>query len=153
MIARVLAFVFAALFSAQGIAFAQEGQAWIFRGARMDEIPAPGVRPCRALWEGETVNTRLLRSRDDKLVLIASWHTWDHTGYPIPGTLRVDGGETVSVTGYSIGPLVMVKVEDDQLLQALREARLLQWSWPWGEFSTEISGLGVAFDALGPCPG
>lgn len=151
--ARLLAVVFVLLFGTLNLAAAQDGQAWIFRGVGMDEIPAPGVRPCRALWEGRTVNTRLLRARDGTMVLIASWPTWDRTGHPISGTLAVDGGEPVVISGASIGPLFLMRVDDDALYQRLREARLLQWSLPWGEFSTEISGLGAAFDAIDVCPG
>ena len=150
---RALAILLALLFTMHAAAAAEAGQGWVFRGAAMDEIPPPGVRPCRATWEGETVNTRLVRTRDDRLVLIASWHSWDHTGYPIPGTLSIDQGEPVAVSGYSIGPLYMVRIDDDPLYQAVREARRLHWQLPWGEFTTEIEGLGAAFDAIDACPG
>jgi hypothetical protein len=119
----------------------------------MDEIPAPGERPCRAIRHGETVNTRLLRSNADRMVLIASWHTWSRTEYPVSGSFAIDGGQPVAVIGYSIGPLFMVRIDDPLLHQALRDARTLTWRLPWGDFTADVTGLGAAFDALAPCPG
>ncbi len=150
---RTLFVVFALVFALSGFAAAKDPSEWVFRGVGMDEIPAPSERPCRAIRHGDGVNTRLMRNRQGQMVLIASWHTWDHTGYPISGTLSVDDAPPVEVTGHGIGPLFMALIAEEALSARVRAAHTLRWHLPWGEFTADVEGLGAAFDAIDVCPG
>lgn len=125
---------------------------WEFRGAHMDESPAAGQRPCRAYRHSDAVNTRLMRNREGKMVLIASWPTWNHSQYPLSATLSVDGASPVDVTGYGVGPLFMVLIESEALHSRLISAHRLDWHLPWGDFAADVEGIGQAFDMLDVCP-
>lgn len=118
---------------------------WVLRS------PTPDAPPCRAVRLGATVDTQLLRSRDGHLVLSAGHGDWEHSGGALQASFSFDDGGPMTVTGYPVGPIFLVSVTDDQLVQ-LRNAHLLHWHLPWGDFTADVQGLGAAFDAIGVCP-
>lgn len=127
-----------------GQAAAQAG--WTFSASNM---PPPNAN-CTALKTGPEVNTRLMRNGSDKMLLIAARGNWDFTD-PVAAELSVDGDEPVFVYGLTVGPLVMVLIEDEAMEARLRSARTLDWRFPWGDFHAEVEGLGEAYDKVQIC--
>lgn len=127
-----------------GEAVAQEG--WTFSASNM---PPPNQN-CTALKTGPQVNTRLMRNGSDKMLLIAARGNWDFTD-PVAAELSIDGAEPVFVFGLTVGPLVMVLIEDKAMEARLRAARTLDWRFPWGDFHAEVAGLGEAYDKVEIC--
>jgi hypothetical protein len=112
---------------------------------------APG-QTCGAAKLGVEVNTRLLRNRGGKMVLIAARGDWDHSE-PVTAGLSVDGAEAVEVEALTVGPLVLVLVADAVLEARVKAARTLDWTLPWGAFHAEVEGLGAAYDKVEVCQG
>lgn len=52
---------------------------------------------------------------------------------------------------YMVLNLVMGVVADVPLRQRLRTAHTLDWALPFGRFHAEVTGLGVALDAVAAC--
>lgn len=113
--------------------------------------PTIGAPPCRAVKSGEAVNVQLLRNRNDDLVLIASRSDWEHGGGALQASLSIDDGEPLAIVGYPIGPVFLTLIGGENL-ERLKNAKSLNWSLPWGEYSAEVEGIEVAFSAIGVCP-
>lgn len=110
---------------------------------------APG-KTCGAAKLGAEVNTRLLRNRGGRMVLIAARGDWDHSE-PVTAGLSIDGAEAVEVEALTVGPLVLVLMADAALEARVKAARTLDWTLPWGAFHAEVEGLGAAYDAIEVC--
>ena len=119
---------------------------WEFRS------PAPDAPLCGAMKRGDTVDTQLLRNRAGKLILIAGHPGWNHAGDPIPVILSIDGGQPVTLSGFPLGNVIPVLVEDVRLGARIKAAHTIDWGLPWGHFTADVDGLGQAFDKLAICP-
>lgn len=75
------------------------------------------------------------------------------SGSSVPLTLSIDGTEPISLTGYPVGPLVLMRIDDPVLERRVMEAATLRWAFAWGTYTARVDGLGEAFDSIGVCPG
>lgn len=124
-------------------ALAQEG--WVLEDGGMG-----AGRSCVALKRGEEVNTRLMRNGRNQMILVAAKSAWNSND-PITARLSIDGAEPVTVLGLRVGPLVMVQVDKPDMDTALKAARTLDWTMPWGSFHADVAGLGEAFAKVEAC--
>jgi hypothetical protein len=107
---------------------------------------------CRAVLQGDNIDTQLLRSGEGGLVLIAGF-----PGQFLPIgdtklTLAIDDGAAADMTGQAIGGIVLVPLDAAQAAR-VKAAQTLKWHFPWGDFTAAVTGLGAAFDAIAVCPG
>lgn len=139
-----------------GAASAQVDGAW-----KLGLPTDPPGKTCGAGKTGVEVNTRLMRNRADRMILIAARGDWDND-QPFTAKLSIDGEAAMDVAAMSVGPLVLVLVEDAAVEARLRAARTLDWTMPWGSaggsaagsaFHAEVEGLGAAYEQIDICRG
>lgn len=106
---------------------------------------------CTAVMRGAVVDTQLIRSNDNKLVLVAGHPDWDRWG-AIKASLAIDDGAPVDLDGSGIGVIILFRIEDPALEVRLRSARSLLWHFAFGDFKASVDGLGEAFDQVKLCP-
>lgn len=75
------------------------------------------------------------------------------SGSSVPLTLSIDGAEPISLTGYPVGPLVLMRIDDPVQERRVKDATTLRWVFAWGTYTAHVEGLGEAFDTIGVCPG
>ena len=78
---------------------------------------------------------------------------WDNAGAEIAVCVAIDGAAPVALRGSAVATLVLLLVDDADVLARLRSARMLEWSFPFGRFRTNVTGLGAALDAIRSCQG
>lgn len=112
----------------------------------------PGTNRCSVRRNSPEVNTSLILSNDDKLVLIAGRPEWARWGGEIKASLEVDDGPAVELSGGVFQNITMFALKDQPALeQKLLGAKTLTWHLPWGTFHGEIEGFGAAVAALRQC--
>jgi hypothetical protein len=120
-------------------------------GWQMTVTPASdGGKSCAMGKLGPEVNTRLLRNKTGQMILIAARGDWNNSD-PIAPKLSIDGAPAKRVLAQTVGPLVLVLVDQPELEAKLRPAKTLQWTMPWGVFNAQVEGLGAAYDQLADC--
>lgn len=115
----------------------------------------PPGKTCGAAKLGEQVNTRLMRNKAGRMLLIAARSDWKND-QPFTAKLSVNGAAPVDVEAMTLGPMVLVLVEDAALEAQLMAARTLDWTMPWpgpqgSTFHADVAGLGAAYDKLDIC--
>jgi hypothetical protein len=113
----------------------------------------PGGPLCRAMKEGDAIDTQVARGKDGDMLLVAGRPDWDHVNNALHLTISVDDGPPISLKGFSIGPTAFVVIDDGALLRQLKTAHRVSWTFPWGHFTAVVDGLGQAFDSIQYCPG
>ncbi len=112
----------------------------------------PGTDRCSVRRSSPEVNTSLILSNEDRLVLIAGRPDWARWGGEIKATLELDGGPAVELSGGVFQNIVLFALKDAPALeQKLLGAKTLTWHLPWGIFHGEIEGFSVAVAALRQC--
>jgi hypothetical protein len=112
----------------------------------------PGTNRCSVRRNSPEVNTSLILSNEDKLVLIAGRPDWARWGGEIKAALEVDDGPAVELSGGVFQNIVLFALKDEPALeQKLPGAKALTWHLPWGTFHGAIEGFGVAVAALRQC--
>lgn len=108
-------------------------------------------RACSARVTGDQIDTILLLNQRGDLVLMGGHGDWATWGGEVPLELSIDGSEPTRLKASTVNNLILVSVTDPALLQRLRAARTLDWSIPTGRVRGDVTGLGVALDALKQC--
>jgi hypothetical protein len=108
-------------------------------------------RACSARIRGPQIDTILLRNNDGQMVLMGGHPEWATWGAEVPLQLSIDGGPATALKAQSVDNLIAVLVEDPALAKRLRGAHAIEWTIPTGRVRGEVSGLGVAFDAVVAC--
>ena len=105
---------------------------------------------CLARTTGPDVNTSLTINKVGVPVLVTARAGWMHNG-PVPATVSIDGEPPRPVEANAVINLVLVLLKDRALVERLRTARTLDWTFPFGKFRAGVSDLGAALDALSAC--
>jgi hypothetical protein len=108
-------------------------------------------RVCSARIDGDQIDTNMLLNNDGDLVLIGGHRDWATWGGEVPLQLAVDDAPPLAMTANTTLNLITVLVKDPGLLQRLRDAKTLDWTIPTGHVRGDVSGLGVALDAMKAC--
>lgn len=117
----------------------------------LTQLPGLATRSCEARIPGDQIDTILLRNKDGRMVLMGGHWDWATWGGEVPLQLSIDGAAPVSLTAQTVNNLIAVLVNDPALEQRLRTARSLEWTIPTGRVRGDVTGLGVAFDAVAAC--
>jgi hypothetical protein len=112
-------------------------------------VPQSG---CFARLQGDQVDSLLAVNREGKMVIGAGRPEWKLPSGEEPVTLRIDGAAPVQLMGSPVGNIVIVLITDDGMTRALRTAQHLSWTLSTGPAVANVTGLGVAFDAIRACP-
>jgi hypothetical protein len=84
-------------------------------------------------------------------LLIAGWADRYNEGGEAEVGLSIDGAAPVRLRASIALNLVITSVEDPALARRLRAARTLDWTFPFGRFRANVTGLGTALEALRAC--
>jgi hypothetical protein len=117
----------------------------------VDRLPGMDGPVCHARIDGSQVDTMLIVNNDGLPVLIAGRRDWSGMSGEADAALAVDGGAPARLHVFMVNNLVVALIEDDALRQRLRAARTLDWTLPFGRFHAEVTGLGLALDAVAAC--
>ena len=118
-----------------------------------DRLPGVDERTCTARITGPDANITLVLNYVGAPVLMVGRSDWDNAGAEIAVGVAIDGAAPVALRGSAVATLVLVLVDDADVLARLRSARMLEWSFPFGRFRTNVTGLGAALDAIRSCQG
>ncbi|HYD11980.1 MAG TPA: hypothetical protein VEC11_03955 [Allosphingosinicella sp.] len=116
-----------------------------------DRLEGVVGRTCMARSSGPDANMRLLLNESGVPVLIAARPDWRNESREAEVGLSIDGAAPARLQGFILANLVLVKIEDGALLQRLRGASAIEWTFPFGRFRVNIAGFGAALDALRAC--
>lgn len=67
------------------------------------------------------------------------------------GRLKIDNGKNTAVGIEAAFNLILLKVSNTDMVDALRGAHLLHWELPWGKYTADVDGLGRALDWVQQC--
>jgi hypothetical protein len=99
---------------------------------------------------GDTLHIKLMKNGRGNLVLAGARPEWRNAG-TIEFSLTIDNGPPETLRGSNAISLVLTEIRDPALIRRLRDATMLTWQLPWGNFTARVSGLGVAYDAVAEC--
>lgn len=116
-----------------------------------DQLPGVEGRACMVRTSGPEADTMLTLNNIGVPLLIAGWADQHHEGGEVQASLSVDGTAPVQLQASVALNLVIMSVEDGALLQRLRTARTIDWTFPFGRFRANVAGFGTALDALRAC--
>ncbi|HEX5183693.1 MAG TPA: hypothetical protein VFW19_11155 [Allosphingosinicella sp.] len=115
---------------------------------RLPGVPQP---VCHARINGPEADTMLLLNRDRQPILAAGRADWHELLGEADVTLSIDGDPPIRLKMEMFNNLVMKLVDDKALLDRLRRARTLDWTFPFGRYRADVAGIGTALDALAAC--
>jgi hypothetical protein len=117
----------------------------------IDRLPGMDAPACGARIDGAQVDTILIVNNVGVPILIAGRSDWSGLSGEADVTLAVDGGAPARLNVFMVNNLVLALVADDALRQRLRAAHVIDWTLSFGRFHAEVTGLGVALDAVAAC--
>lgn len=153
MIKALFEIVLIAILPAAGPAFAQAPQPipgageWLF----VDRLPFVDHPTCVARTNGAEVDTMLMLNNDRQPILVAGHGDWSGLSGEVEAMIAIDGGPPVHVSAGMVQNIAVVLVTDPALIGRLRSARRLEWTLPFGHFKADVTGLGMALDAIVAC--
>jgi hypothetical protein len=110
----------------------------------------PG-RACSARNPGAEIDTILTLNNDGDLILIGGHRDWATWGGDAPLQLSIDGETPIKMQAQTINNLILTLVKDPGVIARLRRAKTLDWTIPTGHVRGEVTGLGLAIDAMKAC--
>jgi hypothetical protein len=114
------------------------------------EDKLPGADRCSVRANGADIDTMLMLNRSGKLILVAGHADWARPLTSIEADLQIDQDPVLKLQANTFTNLVLAPLSDEQTAR-LRSAHTLSWHLPWGDYRSEVSGLGLALDALAAC--
>lgn len=105
---------------------------------------------CYARLPGRDVDTMVMVNRYAKPVIAIGRPDWQLSPADITVELRIDAGPVHKITASPVANIILVAVEDD-LRDAVLNAKSMTWTLPTGSYSAPVAGLGKAFQAVVPC--
>lgn len=114
-------------------------------------LPGMPGRVCTVRTEGPEANTTIVLNNDRRPVLIVGRHDWSGLSGEAEVSLSIDDAPAIEVDAMMVHNLVLVLIADDRLMERLRDAEMLRWTFPFGRFRAAVGGLGGALDALAAC--
>ncbi|MEA3044695.1 MAG: hypothetical protein QOH47_2533 [Sphingomonadales bacterium] len=120
---------------------------WLF----INRLPFVDHPTCVARTNGAEVDTMLMLNNDQHPLLVAGHGDWSGLSGEVEATIAIDGSAPVHVSAGMVQNIAVVLVTDPALIGRLRSARRLEWTLPFGHFKADVTGLGVALDAIFAC--
>lgn len=106
---------------------------------------------CAARLSGDEVDTMVSINNKDQVLLIAGRRDWNSWGEEVKLTLQFDSQPPRSFTAWKWNNLVLLVLVDDKDVVALRKASTLKWHLSTGDYSANVSDVGLALDAASAC--
>ena len=106
---------------------------------------------CLAKIAGPQVDTLLMASKDGRLILVAAWPGRELPTGAQQGSLAIDDAPPEPVEVQALAMMALYPVKDDTMEARLAKASVLQWHFAWGDFRADVTGLGLAAEALRTC--
>lgn len=118
----------------------------------MVTLPNVPRKVCNAEARGDGIDLLLAMSPNGGVSLMARHWDWANWGRAMaPLQLSIDGGPPLSLEADPIDNQILIWVKDKALLRRLRAARTLDWMLPTGQAHVDVTGFGVAQDAVWAC--
>jgi hypothetical protein len=109
---------------------------------------------CQARVRGEQIDNMLSMSPNGRIVALLAAH-WDWPGWgnaAVPVQLSIDGDAPIRLQADPLDDnQILIVLKETALLRRLRAARTLDWTLPTGHAHIDVTGLGVAQDAVWAC--
>lgn len=113
--------------------------------------PNAGAPGCSAHKPGSDLDTTLRFNGEQKLVLSFARPDWSWKVMHRLVRLKIDDGKPVAVGIEVAFNLILLKVSNPDMVDALRGAHQLHWGLPWGKYTADVDGLGRALDWVQQC--
>lgn len=113
----------------------------------------PGItgRACHARLAGEQMDTILAFNNDGTLILIGGHSDWSIGTGEQSFALSIDGGPRIPMKANLLDNIFLSPAYDGKLTEQLSHAKKLDWYLPNGELHIDVTGIGVALDAMRQC--
>ena len=113
---------------------------------------ASGQGNCAAWRQGDKVDTWVIVNKQDRLIVAAARPEWrfEKSGR-VKATLAVDGGPEKPVEVSPLVNLVLYGPTDSDVEAEISNAKTLQWHFPWGDFTADVTGIADAVAAVRQC--
>jgi len=105
---------------------------------------------CYARLAGHDVDTMVMVNRDAKPVIAIGRPDWNFGPAPITVELTIDTGPAHKLSASPLASIILVAIDND-LRDAVLNAKSMTWTLPSGSFTAPVAGLGKAFQAVIPC--
>lgn len=112
----------------------------------VDDVPSG----CWAERTSNGVRVRVLSNRTFHPVLTVSRNDWRTGDSVVDFNLTIDGGASKHLTGSGMMSMAMIGFAPTQDPLILK-ASSLTWHLPWGEFTTDVTGIATVFAAVTEC--
>lgn len=117
---------------------------------KLVDDPRNGNR-CSLRRNGPEIDTMLTRNRDGQFILIGGRGDWANPTGHTKITLQLGDASPQELEASIFDNLVLVAIKDPAMSDRLVHATSLGWHMPWGDFHADLTGLGVATEALRVC--
>lgn len=106
---------------------------------------------CTGRRAGAEVNTSFLINDRDRVVLMTARPEWRLEPKAIKATLTIDDQPPIAVSVDSLMVMVLFEPETAAFENRLLAAKTLQWHYPWGDFTADVTGIANAVEAVRQC--
>ena len=141
------------------------GQPTLTEAPQKPDIPIPGAgqwmlqpllpgvpgRACHARLAGEQMDTMLAFNNGGKLILIGGHSDWSIGTGEKSFELSIDGGTRIPMKANLLDNIFLSPAYDDKLTEQLSHAKRLDWYLPNGTLHIDVTGIGVALEAMRHC--
>jgi hypothetical protein len=117
----------------------------------VQDLPFNQSPPCVARLEGPEINTTLILNKDGKLILIGGHGDWSMGTGEIHFQLRIDDDPPRVMQGSLLNNIILAPVFDDKLAARVARAKTLSWEASQAGIRTDVTGIGIALDAVRAC--
>jgi hypothetical protein len=112
--------------------------------------PMAETHDCSVRRNGDSIDTSLALNKTGDVLLVAGRADWAMPGAVVQATLQIGDAAPVAMKGGVFTSVVIVKLDNAQVA-ALTAAKSLKWTFDWGRFDADVTGIGQALDALRAC--
>jgi hypothetical protein len=106
---------------------------------------------CGARLAGEQVDILLTVNKTDHVILMAGKRGWNMEPGQHEAALQIDDNPPMTVIVLTGGNLVMTQIQDRATERLLRNAAVLSWRFPKGEYRAAVHDVGPVIDAVKDC--
>ncbi|WP_442678776.1 hypothetical protein ACSBM8_14860 [Sphingomonas sp. ASY06-1R] len=117
----------------------------------VQELPFGSPPACAARLEGAEINTTLVLNKDGKIILFGGHPDWSMGTGDAQYNLVIDQDPPRVMQASLLNNIFLSPFFDDRLAARLARARTLQWETSQARIRADVTGIGVALDAVRKC--
>jgi hypothetical protein len=115
-------------------------------------IPMGKAKSCGVRRRGTDVALMIVADRKNPdVILIVVRPDWNLKFGLVHAALSIDGGPQESVDFVPLMNMAFFTIKDSAILVRLSEAKTVHWHFPWGDFSSDVTGFGKAVEMARDC--